>query len=224
MNLDEARSNMIEQQVRTWDVLDQRVLDALGAVPRETFVAPAHRGIAYSDFALPIGHGQHMLKPMVDGRLLQALELEPTHSVLEIGTGSGYLCACLARLARRVDSLEIVPELANGARARLAGLGIANVTVHERDAAAGSDALPDPDASYDAIALTGSTPEVPAFYRDRVAVGGRLFVIVGDVSQPTMEARLLTRVDVNEWRDESLFETTVAPLSGFAHPHRHFVF
>ncbi len=222
MNLDEARSNMIEQQVRTWEVLDQRVLDALGGVPREAFVQPSFRGIAYSDFALPIGHGQHMLAPVVDGRLLQALEIEPTDSVLEVGTGSGYLAACLSRLAARVETIEIVPELASAARARLSELGAANVTARQQDASARWDAKP----GYDAIALTGSVSSVPAFYRDRVAVGGRLFAVVGATRQPTMEARLYTRVDTDEWREESLFETTVAPLVGFSSPDasKRFVF
>ena len=135
MDLQLARSNMIEQQVRPWDVLDQRVLDVLSQVPREPFLADKYKGIAYSDFQLPIGHGQHMLKPTLDGRLLQALLLQLTDTVLEIGTGSGYLTACLARLSHHVDTIEIIPELADGARTRLAEMGVSNVSVIEPDAA-----------------------------------------------------------------------------------------
>ena len=227
MNLDEARSNMIEQQVRTWEVLDQRVLDALAEVPREAFVEPRHAGLAYSDFALPIGHGQRLFKPVLDGRILQAIELEPTESVLEIGTGSGYLAACLGRLGRRVDALEIVPELAAEASARLARLAVGNAAVHVGDAAAGPDALGDVlgrDARWDAIVFGGSVGAIPDVWRERLTHGGCLFAIVGDESRPTMDARLVTRVDEDEWNEESLFETSVPPLSGFARPPARFVF
>ena len=227
MNLDEARSNMIEQQVRTWEVLDQRALDALANVPREAFVPPARRGVAYSDFALPIGHGQRMFKPVLDGRILQAVELDPTETVLEIGTGSGYLAACLGRLGRRVDTVEIVPELAAAAAARLGALAIGNVSVHTGDAAGGPGVLGEAGAEgvrWDAIVFGGSVGEVPAAWRERLAVGGCLFAIVGDESAPTMEAMLLTRADEDDWIEESLFETSVPPLAGFARPPARFVF
>ena len=227
MNLDEARLNMIEQQVRTWEVLDQRVLDALGDVPREAFVDPTHRGIAYSDFALPIGHGRRMFKPVLDGRILQAVELGPTESVLEIGTGSGYLAACLARLGRRVDALEIVPELAAAAAERLERLAVANASVHVGDASRGPGALGDalaPDARWDAIVFGGSVGAVPDAWRERLAINGCLFAVVGDASEPTMEARLLTRTDEDAWIEESLFETSLPALEGFARPPARFVF
>ena len=212
MNLTLARSNMIEQQVRPWDVLDQRVLDVLAEVPREAFVEPERRGLAYSDFPLPIGHGQRMLKPVVDGRLLQALSPRVDERVLEIGTGSGYLTACLARLGAHCESLEIVPELAASAAARLAELGVANARVREQDAAAEWDM----EARYDAIAFGGSLPEIPPRYRERLAVGGRLFAILGRADRPTMTAVLLTRVREDGWTTEQLFETRVEPLVNFA--------
>ncbi len=215
-----ARSNMIEQQVRPWDVLDQRVLDVLAEVPREAFLAAEHKGVAYSDFPLPIGHKQHMLKPTVDGRLLQALLLNLTDSVLEIGTGSGYLTACLAKLAGHVDSIEIVPELAASATARLAERGVSNVNVMQQDASTTWDARD----GYDAIAFSGAVPAIPEFYRHKMNVGGRLFAIVGEISNPTMEALVLTRVRENEWSEESLFEVSVDPLINFDSVAPTFVF
>lgn len=220
MDLLQARSNMIEQQVRPWDVLDQRVLDVLAEVPREAFVDEQHRGVAYSDFPLPIGHAQHMLKPTVEGRLMQALLLEVTDSVLEIGTGSGYMTACLARLAARVESIEIVPALAETARNRLQERGVGNATVRQQDATESWDAKD----GYDAIAFTGSIPSIPDFYKNKLNVGGRLFAFIGEGSQPTMEAVLITRVNDAEWSRESLFETSVDTLVNFDSESPSFVF
>ncbi|NND90855.1 MAG: protein-L-isoaspartate O-methyltransferase [Granulosicoccus sp.] len=220
MDLLQARNNMIEQQVRPWDVLDQRVLDVLAEVPREAFVEVAHQGLAYSDFPLPIGYGQHMLKPTVDGRLLQALSLEVTDTVLEIGTGSGYLTACLARLCAHVDSIEIIPELAAAAKSRLHNMGVSNVTVLEQDASSVWDARD----GYDAIAFSGSVPAIPDYYRKKLKIGGRLFAMIGEASQPTMEAVLITRVHDNEWSRESLFETRVDPLVNFNSESPSFIF
>jgi len=220
MNPRDARSNMVEQQVRPWDVLDQRVLDVMAEVPRERFLAPEHHGVAFSDFELPIGHGQHALKPNVDGRFLQALALGTTDRVLEIGTGSGWLSACLARLAGHVETLELIPELSGSAGDRLSELGVANVTLRVQDAAADWAA----DEAYDAILLSGSVPEVPAFYRDRLAIGGRLVLVVGSLSQATMDARLLTRTAPDEWFAESLFETRLTPLANFSGAPRPFIF
>ena len=202
---------MIEQQVRPWDVLDQRVLDVLSDIPRETFLDPAHAGVAYSDFALPIGHSQNMLKPTIDGRLLQSLLLEVTDTVLEIGTGSGYLTSCLARLTAHCDSIEIIPELHNSAAARLEESGVSNVTLKQQDAAQEWDAR---DA-YQAIAFSGAVPAIPDFYKQKLAVGGRLFAVVGDIGQPTMDAQLMTRISEVEWLTESLFETRIDPLVNF---------
>ncbi len=220
MDLQLARSNMIEQQVRPWDVLDQRVLDVLAEVPREAFLEPQHKGVAYSDFQLPIGHGQHMLKPTIDGRLLQALLLRLTDNVLEIGTGSGYLTACLARLSAHVESIEIVPELASSAKARLLDMGVTNVSLLEQDA---SDVW-DAKDGYDAIAFSGAIPAIPDYYRNKMNVGGRLFAMVGEPSKPTMEAVLVTRVRDDEWSKESLFEASVDPLVNFDSISPNFVF
>nr|WP_271984997.1 protein-L-isoaspartate O-methyltransferase [Granulosicoccus sp.] len=220
MDLLQARSNMIEQQVRPWDVLDQRVLDVLAEVPRDTFVDEQHRGVAYSDFPLPIGHGQHMLKPTVEGRLLQALLLEVTDSVLEIGTGTGFMTACLARMAAHVESIEIIPSLADSARVRLQERGIGNVSILQQDATASWDAKD----GYDAIAFTGAVPSIPDYYKNKMNVGGRLFAFIGESSQPTMEAVLITRVNDAEWSRESLFETSVDPLVNFDSESPSFVF
>lgn len=220
MDLLQARNNMIEQQVRPWDVLDQRVLDVLAEIPRDAFLDAAYQGIAYSDFQLPIGHAQHMLKPTVDGRLIQALLLEVTDTVLEIGTGSGYLTACLARLCAHVDSIELIPELADSASERLQSMGISNVTIRQQDATAIWDARD----GYDAIAFSGAIPSIPDFYRNKLTIGGRLFAILGERTQPTMEAVLMTRVSETEWSEESLFETTVDPLVNFDSESPNFVF
>jgi protein-L-isoaspartate(D-aspartate) O-methyltransferase len=211
---------MIEQQVRPWDVLDQRVLDVLAEVPREVFVDEQHRGVAYSDFPLPIGHGQHMLKPTVEGRLLQALLLEVTDSVLEIGTGTGFMTACLARLAANVESIEIIPALAESAQARLKERGIGNVSVTQQDATQSWDAKD----GYDAIAFTGAVPSIPEFYKNKLNIGGRLFAFIGESTQPTMEAVLITRINDAEWSHESLFEASIDPLVNFDSESPSFVF
>lgn len=220
MNLQQARTNMIEQQVRPWDVLDQRVLDALAEVPREEFVAVEHRALAYTDYQLPIGFGQTLLKPVIEGRLLQALSLSLTDSVLEIGAGSGYVSACLARLCHEVESIEIHPQLASDAKARLSELGISNVNLHEQDAAADWDARD----SYDAIAFGGAVEVIPENYKLKMAINGRLFAVTGNTQNPTMEALLLTRVSESEWTTESLFETRIDPLINFSEPASAFVF
>ena len=218
--LQQARENMIEQQVRPWDVLDQRVLDALSGIPREEFVSQEHRGLAFSDFQLPIGFGQTLLKPNIEGRLLQALNIELTDTILEVGAGSGYLSACLARLGKHCDSLEIHPELARLAGVRLEQLGIANVTLLQQDASEPWDARD----TYQAIAFGGSVEAVPTYYLNKMALGGRLFAVVGNVDTPTMEARLITRISESEWRTDSLFETRLDPLINFAVNESTFIF
>lgn len=220
MDLQLARNNMIEQQVRPWDVLDQRVLDVLSEVPRESFLEAQHKGLAYSDFQLPIGHGQHMLKPTLDGRLLQALLLKLTDTVLEVGTGSGYLTACLARLCAHVDSIEIIPALAESAKARLNEMGVSNVLIQQQDAAEVWDARD----GYDAIVFSGALPSIPEYYRNKMNIGGRLFALIGEASNPTMEAVVLTRVRESEWSRESLFEASVEPLVNFDSISPDFVF
>ena len=210
MNIDFARSreNMVEQQVRPWDVVDVRVLDTLATLPREAFVAPALRNLAYADMALPIGHGEVMMKPVLEGRLLQALLPGAEESVLEIGTGSGYLTACLARLAREVTSVERHADLADAARARLAARGIANTIVHTADVFAGA-----PNRRFDVICVAGAVATLPPQFIDWLEPGGRLFAVRGQA--PAMEA-ILVRREVNGSRVESLFETDLPYLAGAA--------
>ncbi len=220
MNVQLARSNMVEQQVRPWDVLDQRVLDVLSEVPRDAFVAEEHKALAYSDYQLPIGFGQTLFKPNLEGRLLQALALNVTDTVLEVGTGSGYLSACLARMAQQCESIEIHPELVKNAQNRITELGITNVSIHQQDAATEWDARD----TYDAIAFGGAVEVIPEYYKQKMAINGRLFAVTGTPSQPTMEALLLTRVSNTEWLSESLFETRVDPLVNFSTTKAAFVF
>jgi protein-L-isoaspartate(D-aspartate) O-methyltransferase len=211
MNMEQARFNMIEQQVRTWDVLDQQVLDTMNGVPREAFVPERYATLAFADTNIPLGQGQVMMAPKVEGRLLQALAIEPSDTVLEVGTGSGYLTACLARLARHVTSLDIRPEFVESAAARLAEHAIVNV--HTR----AGDALKDTgDEHYNAIAVTGSLPVLQQQFRNNLKIGGRMFVITGDL--PIMEACLVTRVDERNWSTESLFETCIPPLDNAGIP------
>jgi len=203
--MEAARRQMIEQQVRAWDVLEPRVLDALAAVPREHFVPAAYRGVAFADTAIPIGHGQGMLKPAVEGRALQALAPARGQRVLEIGTGTGFFAACLSELAGDVESIEIHDDLAAGARQALAALGMSRVSVKTADAFA-----IDPGAGYDVIAVTGSLPVDDPRFERALAVGGRLFIVVG--TAPVMQARRVTRTTENAWLREVLFETLVEPL------------
>ncbi len=212
MNLDQARVNMIEQQIRPWNVLDQKVLDVLARVPRDAFVTQQHRNLAYCDTAIALGHGQTMLNPNVEGRILQALALQGNESVLHIGTGSGYLTACLAMLAKQVRSVDIVEEFTRTTEQRLAALSIDNVTLESGDACHGWV----PETRFDAIVISGALPSIPDAYREQLTVGGRLFAIVGRVDQPIMEAVLLTRKSQNQWSSESLFETRTACLHGAA--------
>ena len=207
-----AREQMIHQQVRAWDVLDARVLEILGQVPREQFVPPGFRELAFADAAIPLPHGERMLTPKVAGRILQALQVEADESVLEIGTGSGFLTACLALQAGSVRSLDIHADLADAARARLAALDLGRTEVVAADVFA-ADALG--SGSYDVIVLTGSLPLPDPRFEQRLAIGGRLFVVVGE--PPVMEARLVRRLGSQEWVAESLFETILPPLHGAAH-------
>ena len=217
MNVEQARFNMIEQQVRTWEVLDQRVLNVMAAVPRERFVPERYQALAFADIQIPIGEGQVMMEPKLEGRVLQALALQPTDHVLEVGTGSGYLTACLAKLAAHVVTVEKSRALSEAAHARLDALGLRNVVFRIGDAAGGwAD-----DGQFDAIALTGACPKVPEVYKHQLKVGGRLFVVVGE--EPIMEALLITRLGAQEWSSESLFDTKLPLLEG-VRPEQHFVF
>ena len=206
MNIEQARHNMIEQQIRPWDVLDQLVLKQILRTPREDFVPAAYRKAAFTDMMLPIGHEQLMMEPKLEGRMLQALAIKPHEKALEVGTGSGYVTALLAGMASQVISVEIIAELQEQAKARLAKHGIKNVTLEVGDAARGWDAY----QPYDVIAVTGSLPMLPQSLKENLQIGGRLFAIVGEA--PAMEATLVTRINANEWREEVLFETMVPPL------------
>jgi protein-L-isoaspartate(D-aspartate) O-methyltransferase len=204
-----ARHSMVEQQVRPWEVLDPRVLDVLGEVKREDFVLPRHRKLAFSDLALPLDHGEFMLKPIVEGRLLQALDLAPEAEVLEIGTGSGFVTACLARLARAVTSIDIHADFVERAHGRLQGLGLACARIERADAFQYQ-----PTRQFDAIAVTGAVSEIPLQFIQWLKPGGRMFIMRG--RSPVQEALTLTRGAETGHSIESLFETDVPYLHGAA--------
>jgi protein-L-isoaspartate(D-aspartate) O-methyltransferase len=206
IDLEQARFNMVEQQVRPWEVLDPRVLDVLSTVPREQFVPERYRNLAFGDLRIPLACGQSMMRPVEEGRLLQALQLTAVDTVLEIGTGSGFVTACLATLAQTVVSVELFEDLHQSAGAKLSHLGIDNVILRIGDAAHGWQE----EHLFDAIAITGSMAALPDVYKTLVKPGGRLFVVTGGA--PAMEARLLTRSGEHAWREESLFETDLPPL------------
>jgi protein-L-isoaspartate(D-aspartate) O-methyltransferase len=214
MNFDSARINMVNQQMRPWQVLDMRILDLLTTVRREDFVPLRYRKLAFADLSIPLPNGQCMMCPKVEGRMLQALELKDDESVLEIGTGSGFITACLARLARRVVSVEIFDDLHREAGLRLRDKQANNVELFVGDALGGWQ----PEQAHDVVVVTGSVPEVPDLFRGWVNPGGRLFAVCGE--SPAMEARLLTRVGVSEWREESLFETDLQRLVNAEPPPR----
>jgi protein-L-isoaspartate(D-aspartate) O-methyltransferase len=210
LNVD-AREQMIEQQVRAWDVLDGRVLALLRKVPREHFVPAAQRAFAFADREVPLPHGQHMLRPSVAGRLLQALELTGGERALEIGAGSGFLTACLAAVAAQVQSYEIIPELATLARENLASLGIRNTAI-----TTGDGLQLDGRSRYGAIAVTASMPVYENAFQSQLEIGGRLFVVVGEGH--VMDARLIRRTSEDRWTTTSLFETVIDPLINAPRP------
>ena len=206
MNIEQARFNMVEQQIRPWEVLDQQVLDLLYVVRREDFVPRAYQALAFSDLEIPIGEGETMLQPKVEARILQEVAPGGTDRVLEVGTGSGYMAALLAHRARHVHTVEISPTLKRFGEANLRTAGIVNVTVEQGDAARGWSK----HAPYDVIVLTGSTPVLPDAFLAQLAPGGRLFAVVGE--PPAMSARLVTAVGGGSFNTVDLFETVLAPL------------
>ena len=211
-----ARQQMVDQQIRTWEVLDPRVLDALSAVPREAFVPPEYRELAFADTPIPIGFGQTMLAPKLQGRILQALGPNATDSALEVGSGTGYLAAALSLLCASTHSIDIHPGLVEAAVANLRAVPNARVQFEIRDAFGAA-----PSREYDVVAVTGSLPVYDTRFERSLRVGGRLFAIVGVA--PVMDAILVRRVDNQEWILESLFETVVEPLINAAAAQR-FVF
>lgn len=215
IDFEQARHAMIEQQVRPWEVLDPRVLDTLSQVKREDYVPPRHRKLAFADIALPLEHGESMMKPVVEGRMLQALDLAPEDDVLEIGTGSGFATACLARLARAVTSIDIHADFVERARQRLQADGFANVRLEAADALAYA-----PGRQFDAVCVTGAVAAIPPRFLEWVKPGGRLFVVRG--LSPVQEAVRLANRD-GQWLEESLFETDVPYLHG-AEPAPQFTF
>lgn len=204
-----ARELMVEQQVRPWDVLDPRVLEVVGNLPREDFAPLAYRTLAYADLPLPLGHGEFMMKPVVEGRTLQGLQLDLTEDVLEIGTGSGYLTACLGRLARSVTSLELHADLADEARARLSTHGIDNAEVVHADAFDYAT-----DRRFDAICVTGAVTTIPTRFLEWLRPDGRMFIVHG--RSPAMEAVIVRHGDGGRLRVQSLFETDLPYLVGAA--------
>ena len=208
MNIEQARFNMIEQQIRPWDVLDPKVLTLLAKVKREDFVPAAYRDLAFADLEIPLGEGQVMLPPRVEARLLQELGIKKTDRVLEIGTGSGYMAALLAASAEHVTTLDNLPSLAAVARENLQRSGVDNVTVEVANGLSGWSQR----APFDAILVSGALPEVPAALLKQLRVGGRLAVIVGEA--PVMEAQLITCTAEGVFNTINVFETVMPSLDG----------
>jgi protein-L-isoaspartate(D-aspartate) O-methyltransferase len=208
MDIEQARFNMVEQQVRTWDVLDQNVLGLMERAPRDAFVPDAYRSLAYADISVPLAHGQSMLPPRIEARMLQSLRLDSADRVLEIGTGSGFFTYLLAALAGHVVSVEILPDLLESARLRLEAHNAFNITLEQADGVAGRAS----GAPYDAIAVTGSMPVLNEQLERQLSIGGRLFVVVGEA--PAMEAMLIERLSESQWRRDELFETVIPALTG----------
>jgi len=214
MNIEQARFNMVEQQIRPWNVLDTSVLELLSVVKREAFVPAAFQALAFADIEIPLGHGQCMLAPRLEARMLQDLAIQPQETVLEIGAGSGYMAALMAQRAHRVVSLELVPELASMARTNLRNAGIQNAEVRQGDGAAPSPA----EGQYDVIVLSGSVTEVPQSLLDLLKVGGRLAGIVGD--EPVMRATFVTRVSATEFTTRKPWDCNAPRMQNFPEPSR----
>lgn len=217
IDVERARFNMVEQQIRPWEVLDQEVLDLLFAVRREEFVPAQYRSLAFVDTEIPLGHGEKMLAPKIEARMVQALAVKPGDRVLEVGTGSGYMTALLAKRGAHVYSVEIIPEFSAQAAAKLKAHGIDNVTLEVGDAARGWDR----HAPYDVIVLTGSVPVLADAFERSLNPGGRLLAVIGEA--PAMEARLITCTAPDTYNSIGLFETCIPALRNAPQPER-FVF
>lgn len=212
LHREKSRFNMIEQQIRTWEVLDPVVLDLLKQLPREDFVPTQYQGLAFADLEIPLGEGRLMLSPKIEGRILQALEIKKTDKVLEVGTGAGYLTALMALQAKHVDSLEFNSKLSAAAAKRISSHKIKNVSLKL------VDGLAQNKGSYDVIVLTGSLPIYPVEIERQLAIGGRMFVVVGD--EPAMEALVVTRVSKDAVKHNVLFETCLPVLTNAPQPSR----
>ena len=210
MDFEKARFNMVEQQVRPWDVLNPRVLDVISEVPRENFTPDEYKNLAYVDTRIPLGsyeeHPCDMANPVIEGRILQSLDVQEDDLVLEIGTGSGYLTACLAKLGRHVDSVDINEDMTEMAEKNLQSLGINNVNLSTGDASKGWSQK----RNYDVIAITAAMDSIPDSYKKLLKPGGRMFVVTGEA--PAMTAHLVTRIDEKNWAVEDLFETSIEPM------------
>jgi len=217
MNLDAARHNMVECQIRTWEVLDRRILDLVARAPRQDFVPATYRNMAFADMQIPLAHGQTMMAPKLEARLLQALNVLPGDKILEIGTGSGFVTWLLAQLGGSVHSVEIFADLSAAAQQKLTAQHVTNVVFEVGDAAAGWER----HQPYDVIFVGGSLPILPESFKTNLAPGGRLAVIVGQ--SPAMEAKLIQRLDAHGFTETALFETDLAPLINAKQPDR-FVF
>ena len=211
MDVETARRQMVDQQVRTWEVLDDRVLTALESVKREQFVPEGFRELAFADAEIPLGHGEVMLAPKIEGRILQALDVQPSDTVLDIGTGSGFLAACLGRLAGRVRSIDIYSDFVARAQSNLVRAACNNVVAESMDASQLTE-----ENRYDVVAVTASLPIYDERFQRALKIGGRLFVVVGQA--PIMEAWKVTRVGEREWTRTSLFETVMRPLINAPRP------
>ena len=205
MNIESARHQMVEQQIRTWDVFDPSLLSAFDGIPRDRFVPQQCTEVAYADTEIPLPHGQCMLRPNIIGRMLQAVKITPADRVLEVGTGTGYVTACLAQLANSVTSIDIYPEFVDAAAERLEDLGVDNVSLECMDAVSEL-----PDGKFDAIVVSASSPELDLRFMEALHPGGRLFIVVGQA--PAMRALLITRHDDGSMETEELFETNIPPL------------
>jgi len=208
MNFEHARANMIEQQIRPWDVLDQRVLDALAAIPRELFLPEQHAGLAYSDTRIPLGNGRYSLNPNIEARFLQAAVLENEDRTLIIGCGTGYMAACAAKLCKHVESIDMQEAVNTKAQERAEECGIDNIKFFTGDLIAD---LPD-KTSYDAIIVNGSMPNIPERLKTRLTLGGRLIITVGDEDEPTMETFVIRRIGEADWLEQSIFDTHIPSL------------
>ena len=216
MNFETARFNMLEQQIRPWEVLDQTSLDIIEEIPREDFVTAAYKAVAFADIELPLGQGQFMLSPKIEAKILQAVQIQSSDNILEIGTGSGYLTALMATQGQQVVSLDIQAEFTHLSQTRLAALNIDNVRLETVDAAQDYSSDEKSDEKFDVIVMTGSVPILPESYKQKLTIGGRLFVVTGQ--EPVMEARLITRISDDQWADVALFETHLAALENAQQP------